>query len=105
MSVRVINPNQLKPLYESGFGSARVTPSGYVSNVRIRQDVQGKGYGTALMQQVTSDADRLGKSLTMHARPELHGWYGRLGFQHTGYDVIGGNRLPRLERRPEIVGE
>ena len=86
---------QFDPVYHTDYGTARVTPSGYISNVSVR--VRGQGHGTELMQKVTQHADEMGKSLTMHARPELHPWYQRLGFTHTADDEFG----PRLERSPK----
>jgi N-acetylglutamate synthase-like GNAT family acetyltransferase len=87
---------QFAPVYQSEHGSAHVSPGGYVSNVHIRGEMRGQGHGTALMQRITSDADRLGQPLSLHARPDLHGWYRRLGFEQTESDALG----PRLERKP-----
>lgn len=103
MSARVVSPHQFKSLYTSDYGSARVSPEGYVSNVIISHERRGEGHGTELMGQITSEADRLGKHLTLNARPELHDWYERMGFKHTGYDQFGSTKLPRLERRPRAT--
>jgi GNAT superfamily N-acetyltransferase len=70
-----------KPTYESSYGSARVTPGGYVHNVAVRESERGKGYGSALMAEITTDADRLQRPVSLHAREELHPWYRRMGFE------------------------
>ena len=58
---------------------------------------RGQGHGTELMGQITSDADSMGKPLTLHAsKMYLHPWYQRLGFQPVGKDVLG----PQLRREP-----
>jgi ribosomal protein S18 acetylase RimI-like enzyme len=75
--------NQFRSSYESEHGSARVTPGGYVYNVGIRPQSRGEGHGTALMGQIISHADEMGRELSLHAREDLHPWYHRLGFQET----------------------
>jgi len=93
--------DQFNPVYESEHGTARVTGEGYVYNVGIRSSERGQGHGTKLMGQITADADRLGKPLTLHAREELHPWYERQGFQVEGHDVLG----PRMKRLPRTSDE
>lgn len=81
MSEQVLHPHQFKPVYHGPAGSARVTPSGYIMNVQTRSDQRGHGHARALMNDITADADRLGKTLSLHARPELHSWYASHGFE------------------------
>jgi predicted GNAT family N-acyltransferase len=58
--------------------------------VRLRQmavlnDVQGKGIGRALMQFAENLArDRGYKKITMHARNNAIGFYGKLGYKRVG---------------------
>ena len=85
----------LKQQYRTGYGSARVSESGYISNLGIREEFRGQGAGSELVGSITADADRLGKTLTMHARPELHEFYGKHGFTHIGEDQFG----PILQRQ------
>lgn len=87
---------QFAPVYSTQHGSARVSSDGYVHNVAVNYWSRGQGHGTELMQKITSDADRLGKPLVLHAREDLHPWYGRLGFTPTGEDGLG----HVLERTP-----
>jgi predicted GNAT family N-acyltransferase len=89
--------NQFKSVYESEHGSARVTPSGYVYNVSIRHDVRGQGKGTELMGAIATDADRLGRPLSLHAREDLHPWYRRLGFEE--------DTRPAAELEKRIMGQ
>ena len=86
---------QFEPVYRTEHGSAKVSPTGYVWNLSVYGS-RGRGRGTELMQQITADADRLGKPLTVHAREELHPFYQRLGFEKVGTDELG----HRLERKP-----
>lgn len=95
-----LHPVQFQTTYESRYGHARVTPSGYISNLMVPEEHRKKGYGSEIMHQITSDADRLGHDLTLHARPDLHEWYGKHGFVQTGHDYLGGNKMPRLQRKP-----
>ena len=99
----VFHPVQFKGMYEGQYGSARVSPEGYVHNLRVPEEHQGKGHGSAILGQITSDADKLGKGLTMHARPELHDFYAKHGFVQTGHDYIGGVANPRLQRKPKGI--
>lgn len=98
-----LHPVQFKSTYEGRFGSARVSPSGYVSNLAVPEKERGKGHGTAIMGQITGDADRFQHGLTLHARPELHEFYEKHGFTRTGADYMGGVAIPRLERKPKEI--
>jgi len=89
--------DQFAPVYQTEHGSALVSPGGYVRNVNIRSDARGQGHGSALLSQITADADRLGSSLTLHAREDLHPWYERHGFKRVATDPFG----PRLEREAQ----
>lgn len=91
-----LNPDQFRPVYENDYGSAKVTPGGYVRDVMVHHAHRGEGHGSDIMRQVTSDADRLGAPLQLHARPDLHPWYGRFGFSPSGEDAMGN----LMERRP-----
>jgi len=73
--------DQFRPTYRNDFGSAKVTPSGYVFNVSVRSEHRGQGHGTALMQEIAEHADTLGRPPQVSARKELHPWYQRLGFE------------------------
>jgi predicted GNAT family N-acyltransferase len=100
---RVVDESeQFKPVYQTRFASAKVSPGGYVYNVATNVNMRGQGHGTELMNQITADADRMGKSLTLHARTELHPWYQRLGFEHEADDFndFSGTSMPRLVREP-----
>ena len=88
---------ELRQEYRTGYGSARVTKSGYVHNLGIREGFRGEGLGSELVGSITSDADALGKTLTVHARPALHDFYGKHGFEHIGEDQFG----PILQRQPK----
>lgn len=77
-------------------GNAMVTGRGYIRNLAVPSEHRGKGHGTNIMQQIVQDADRLGKPLSLHARPELHGWYKKFGFRVKGEDAFG----HVLERNP-----
>jgi len=92
----VLHSGQFQSTYQSEYGSARVTPEGYVHNVFVPEGQRGRGHGAKVMGKILADADRIGKPLTLHAREDLHDWYGALGFKVTGRDVFG----PRLERQP-----
>ena len=99
-----VTPEAFQPTYESKHGSARVTPSGYVHNVYIREKVRGQGHGTKLMGKIIEHADRLGRPLSLNAREDLHPWYQRMGFQ---VDTSPGARVeaqifgePLLVRQP-----
>jgi predicted GNAT family N-acyltransferase len=100
---QVFHPVQFKGMYQGQYGTARVSPEGYVSNLRVREEQRGRGHGSSIMKQVTDDADKLGHGLTLHARPELHGFYAKHGFVRTGDDYIGGVPHPRLERKPKSI--
>ena len=82
--------------FSTAFGSARLTPSGYLHNVQVSVDHRGQGHGHALLRMVTADADRRGISLTTQARPELHGFYAQHGFAPT--DTAGPLDEPTLRR-------
>ena len=88
---------QFDAVYESQHGSARVTPSGYVHNVYIRQGARGQGHGTKLMGKITEHADRIGRPLSLNAREDLHPWYRRMGFEE--------DRSPGAEIEAKVFGE
>jgi len=97
----VLNGRQFDPVYETDHGSAKVTPTGYVYNVRVKEGERGHGYGSELMQRITSDADALGSELTLNARSELHPWYRKHGFEvATDASEFGG--VPFLKRKPKV---
>lgn len=98
-----LHPAQFKAIYQGRHGQARVTPTGYVSNLRVPEEHQKQGHGAGIMKQITDDADRFGHDLTLHARPELHEWYAKQGFVQTGHDYLGGSKMPRLQRKPKDV--
>lgn len=95
-----LHPVQFKKTYQGQYGHARVSPEGYVSNLHVPEEHRKEGHGSNIMHQITSDADRMGHGLTLHARTDLHPWYAKHGFQMTGHDYIGGVANPRLERKP-----
>ena len=68
-------------LFRSDYGSAKVTPQGYVFNVSVRGEHRGQGHGTALMEEIAEHADALGRPLKLNAREDLHPWYRRLGYE------------------------
>ena len=88
---------QFKSTYESRYSTARVTPGGYVHNMTTHHEHRGAGHGSALLGEITADADRLGKPLSLSAREALHPWYGRHGFEPTGDEAFG---QPVLARKP-----
>lgn len=92
---------QFRPIYESEHGSAHVTPVGYVHNLSVDSEFRSRGEGSAIMRQITHDADVLGRSLKLHARDELHPWYESMGFQRkpTGAHK-GESLLVRKARKP-----
>lgn len=90
---------QFNPTYENKYGSAKVTPSGYVFNVAVRAEHRGEGHGTALMQEIASHADAIGKPLQVTAREALHPWYKRLGFEPSNEEAFGGPLLVRQPKR------
>lgn len=92
---------QFQPTYRTEHGSALVTPSGYVYHLSVKADRRGQGHGTELLQTITEHADTLGRPLELHAREELHPWYGRMGFERdTGYDDEEMFGHPKLVRKP-----
>lgn len=98
-----LHPVQFKGMYQGQYGSARVSTEGYVSNLAVPEGQRKKGHGSEIMKQITSDADKFGHGLTLHARPELHDFYAKHGFQRTGADYMGGKAIPRLERKPKNI--
>jgi len=99
-----VRPDRFRATYETPHGSARVTPTGYVHNVFIRPEHRGVGHGTALMNQIVSDADRLGLPLSLNAREDLHLWYQRMGFNvdtsPAAEKLAATLRMPLLVRQP-----
>ena len=84
--------------FSTGYGSARVTSSGYLYNVVVNEGHRGQGHGHALMRKITASADADGRTLYTQARPELHGFYGKHGFIPSAQSGLGD--LPMLERTP-----
>lgn len=84
-------------LNETEFGRANVSRDGYISDVFVKEENRGQGHGHELMQSITAQADATGQVLNLNAREDLHGFYGRHGFQATG-DVDFGQ--PRMTRQP-----
>lgn len=101
-----ISRKQFKDFYHTPYATARVSESeegGYVSNVMTNVDYRGQGHGTALMGEITSHADEIGKPLLLHARPDLHPWYGKLGFEVAHEDKRSHPKLPLLVRQPKRI--
>jgi predicted GNAT family N-acyltransferase len=69
----------------------------FVTNVEHR----GEGHGTRLMHDVVAYADRTGQDIYAHARPELHDFYGRFGFETTGREAEDISN-PDADLLPEI---
>lgn len=103
MTTESLHPVQFKRTYEGQYGSARVSQDGYISDLHVQEQHRKEGHGSAIMGQITSDADKFGHALTMHARPDLHKFYEKHGFIHTGYDYMGPKKVPRLERKPKDI--
>lgn len=80
------------------YGSARVGPKGYVSNVVVDYSHRGEGHGHELMDQVTSHADEIGLPLTLNAREELHPFYRKHGFEPTNNPSPFGPEMKRAPR-------
>lgn len=85
--------------FATAYGSARVTPAGYLYNVVVSEGQRGKGHGHDLLKQVTADADSRGQTLYTQARPELHDFYGKHGFTPSD-EQVGLGDLPTLRRDP-----
>lgn len=85
--------------FSTGYGSARVTPSGYLYNLVVDSEHRGQGHGHELLRTVTSHADRQGLVLYTQARRELHPFYGKHGFAPTP-EAVGVGDLPVLKRSP-----
>lgn len=98
-----LHPVQFKPVYEGQYGSARVSTEGYVSNLQVKEGERRRGHGSEIMKQITSDADKFGHPLTLHARPDLRRFYEKHGFQRTGADYMGGVAHTRWERKPKEI--
>lgn len=86
--------------FHTAYGSARVTPAGYLYNVLVDEKHRGQGHGHELLQSVTADADSRGQVLYTQARPELHGFYGKHGFVPSD-EQVGLGDLPSLRRDPK----
>lgn len=85
--------------FSTGYGSARVTSSGYLYNLVVGVEHRGQGHGHELLRMVTSHADRQGRALYTQARRELHPFYGRHGFAPTS-EAVGIGGAPVLKRSP-----
>lgn len=82
-----------------GLASARVSTSGYVSNVVVSWWKRGEGIGTKLMRQVCRFADANKMVLWLDCRDDLISWYESLGFEwEDGEHKFIGNRMRRVPR-------
>ena len=52
--------------------------NGYVSTVVVHPDLRGRGIGRALVARLIGEPGSI--RWVLHARPELHSFYGKLGF-------------------------
>ena len=95
-----VSPGQFQSTYENRYGTAKVTPTGYIRDVNVHHAHRGQGHGSELMRNITADADRIGSPLQLHARKELHPWYQSLGFRPDGSDAMG-NLMTRDPGTPE----
>lgn len=80
------------------FGSARVSPEGYISNLVVNASHRGNGKGHELLSAVTKHADEHGLTLNAHVREDLHPFYAGHGFQVSHFDEAMGS--PVLHRKP-----
>jgi len=74
-------------------GFARAISDGatnaYISTVAVLPAYQGQGIGRALIRRLTSE--RKGIQFVLHARPAVHAFYLKCGFEHAE-DML---RIPR----------
>jgi len=80
------------------YGSAHISPTGYLSNVSINTSHRGDGHGHDLLKAVTTYADAYNLPLQAHVREDLHDFYGKHGFQVSHYDEHFAS--PVMHRRP-----
>lgn len=89
--------------YDSPNGTVKLSfPSsgkGYVHGLYVNPKARGKGEGLALMARVTEDADKFGKTLATHTRPDLVPFFERFGFKRLSEDDYG----QYMERPPEAA--
>ena len=69
----------------------------YVSNLIVGHEKRGQGYGTKVMQSITDYADSQHVAVALHARADLHDWYGGLGYERDPEHDLG--KTPALTRR------
>lgn len=65
-------------------------PFGFIEDVHIKEEYQGKGYGTKLIKLLIEKA-RESKCYKLictsrFTRPEVHGFYKKLGLKKYGYE-------------------
>lgn len=78
---------------------SKVSSGWYLANFAVRVGApRGEGAGSAFLRELGRRADAEGVEVRVHARNDLHGFYGRHGFVVEGEDVLG----PVLVRRPTI---
>ena len=66
---------------------------GYVGNVVVREDLRGRGIGSALLAAITTEADERGYvRLVLAPSPPALAFFGRAGFIAAG-DAAGPHRL------------
>lgn len=70
----------------------------YVSNLIVGHENRGQGYGTQVMRSINDYADAEHLPVTLHARQDLHDWYGSLGYTRHPQDDLG--TVPALRREP-----
>jgi GNAT superfamily N-acetyltransferase len=73
----------------------------YVRDIGVHPDMQGKGFGSALLRPTLDRCDREGLPAYLEASSERNAaLYERLGFQHTGELRVGSSPPLRLMLRP-----
>lgn len=65
-------------------------PYGLVEDVYVEEDARGKGIGTDIINELISEAKRVGCykliATSRHQRKNIHVWYGKLGFEKYGHE-------------------
>jgi len=70
-------------------GTARLLPEGHIGRVAVLKSWRHQGIGTALMLEITHQAERLGyKQLRLAAQLQAIPFYERLGFAAYGDDFM-----------------
>lgn len=70
----------------------------YVSNLIVGHEKRGQGHGTKVMQSINDYADAHHLPVSLHARADLHNWYGGLGYERDPEHDLG--KVPALTRQP-----